>query len=349
MKALLIFLTAAGVAGTGHSQLYVQKGATLHLTGGSTIYIEGDVEAHSPLSGTGNVSLIGKSPQTIRSLTVSDLILDNDVGASLAGDLNVTHELKLLRGNLSLNDNNLALSENASIVAAGKNGIETNASGVINKKINADQSFAVPLISSGNYTPLLLTTAGRYHNAFVTISSKARTSPNRPTGANDYLNNFWIVGRSGIDGSVKALVSYSDQTTITGDLNALQGFYWDSRKWNIADNSFSAAQRCIRANITGNGGEITAMSAGNSLYARPLVLTPNPAKSFTLLNISSVENAGALISISDARGRIVRTQTIKLNKGWNQYNVNVSGLTNGYYDVTVYHSGKKTSLKLIKN
>jgi hypothetical protein len=250
-----------------------------------------------------------------------------------------------------LNDHQLKLSETATVHNGERNGIETNGSGMVHKKISADlQSFAVPLISSGNYTPLLLTTAGKYHQAFVAIGSHARTSANRPSAASDYLNNSWVVERSGIDGSVKAIARYSDETKITGNVNALQGYYWDNQKWTIAANSFSAAQRTIRADITGRGGEITAMSENiNPFYARPLVLTPNPARMFTVLNIASAQDGVALVSISDVQGKLVRAQTIRLSEGPNQYNINVQGLTNGYYDVTVFHSGKKTSLKLIKN
>lgn len=351
MKALLLFLTGMGVAIAVRSQLFAQEGSALYLAGGSTVYIAGDVETYGAIGGKGTVFLNGTTSQSIRGLTVANLTLDNDVGASLDGDLNVLQELRLLRGNLSLNDHLLELSETATVHNGEQNGIETNKSGMVRKKINTDQqSFTVPLISSGNYTPLLLTTRGKYHQAFVTIGSYARTSPNKPLAANDYLNNFWIVGRSGIDGSVKALVSYSGETKITGNLHALQGYYWDNRKWNVPDNSFSPAQRTICADITGSGGEITAMSGSiDPFYVRPLTLTPNPARIFTALNISSAQKGTALVSISDAQGKLVRTQTIWLTKGFNQYNVNVQGLTNGYYDVTVYHSGKKTSLKLIKN
>jgi hypothetical protein len=351
-KALLVFLTGTGVACTGYAQLFVENGAMLHAESGSTIYVGGNVEAYAPVSGTGTVVLNGTSLQSIRGLTIAELILDNDVGASLEDNLRVLHGLTLVRGNLSLNNYNLLLSESATIQNAGQNGIETNGTGVVRMAITTDlHAFAVPLISKGNYTPLLLTTRGRYHLAFVAIASKARASSYKPSATNDYLNNVWTVRRSGIEGSVQAMVNYSAETKITGDFNALEGSYWDDKQWNIADNSFSAAQRSIRANIAGTGGEITAMGAAfnHPFSAKPMALTPNPAKFFSLLNISAAQDGNALISISDVSGKIVRTQSVKLNKGWNQYNVNVQGLANGYYDVIVFHQGKKTSLKLIKN
>jgi hypothetical protein len=352
MKALFVLLNAICLAGIAQSQLYVQHGSALHLSNGSQLYIQGNVESFGTLTGTGSVFLTGTTTQLVRGVSVTDLIVDNEAGVSLTGDISVMHALHLLKGNLLLNDNNLQLSESASIQNTGNNGIETNATGAVYKKINANQqAFVVPLVSAGSYTSLRLTTAGTYQQAFIKVSSKAAASPNKPLTANDYLNHFWTIERSGINGTVEALVSYSNNTKITGEASALQGFYWNKKQWIATDNSFSATQRTIRATITGNGGEMAAMSAQNinPFYIRPFTLTPNPARSFARLNFSAVQSGRALISVSDAQGRIVRTQIIELNKGPNQYNVNVQGLTNGYYDVTIYHSGKQTSLKLIKN
>ena len=352
MKALFVFLNAMCIAGTAHSQLYVQQGATLHLSNGSQLYVQGDVESFGTLTGTGSVFLSGTTTQLIRGVSVTDLIVDNEAGASLTGDVSVMHALHLLKGNLLLNDNNLRLSENAFIQNSGRNGIETNSAGAVYKKINPNQqAFMVPLVNAGTYTPLRLTTAGAYQQAFIKVSSKEGASPNKPATASDYLHHFWTIERSGINGTVEALLSYSNNTKVTGEASALHGFYWNNKQWIAIDNSFSATQKTIRASITGNGGEVAAMSAQNinPFFIRPFTLTPNPTRSFARLNLSSAQAGRALISISDAQGRIVRTQIIELNKGPNQYNVNVQGLANGYYDVTIYHSGKQTSLKLIKN
>lgn len=346
-----IFLTISLLVFTVcHSQLTIQNGSELYLQNGANIFVQGNIEGYASISGKGLVSLTGDSLRSINmnGFSVPNLTLDNPGNMELESNLNITESLNLLNGNLRCNNYHLELAESAVINRMGTfSGIETNGTGRVRKYINHDlTAFLIPFASAGGYTPLLLNTSGSYAAAYLEAGSKAAASPNKPLTSDDYLNNYWKVERTGIRGKVTAIAQYHIQTEVTGEETMLDGYFWNKTAWMKSETPLNPADNIIVTEVTGDGGEISAMKTIRGTERSSLA--PNPAVDFTTLNIYAEQEGKSQMVIRDARGRSVRMQTLVLYKGFNQFNINIQSLSKGYYEVTVLQFNNRQSFRMIK-
>jgi hypothetical protein len=283
--------------------------------------------------------MIGDSVQLINGngFSIPAISVNNRKGVLLGGDLTINDRVSLMDGDVVLNRFTLRLSEQATIENANGHAIVTNSSGVIRKCANKDlQQYLVPLSNTESYTPIILSTRGKYHNGYIEVGSFAKASPHKPANAVEYLDNHWKVVSNGIDGEINAIA-----ITGTGTTSAyphLSGYLWQDGKWKLS--AYDAGK--IHAIIRNGETEIYAMSLNNN------ALQPNPAIHNTTLVYTSEKAARSQLVVTDSRGRIVQARTVNIEQGINRCNLNIGNLVKGYYDVSVIQQGKKTTLKLLK-
>jgi hypothetical protein len=321
----------------GRSQVNIQHGAGVHLQQNAGLYVQGDVSSADNITGAGSVWMIGDAIQSVNGngFSVPALAIKNREGVSLTGDLRINRLLTLTDGDLLLNQYKLIISQVASIENESQHGVVTNASGVIRKLANSDlRQYFIPLSNTTGYTPLVLSTRGKYHNGFVEVSSSAERSTNKPAEAQEFLDKHWKVVSGGIDGEVNAIAMAG-----TGSSSAnLSGYVWQDGKWKISPYERGS----IRATIKNGEAEIYAMSI------RRHSLQPNPAVNSTTLVYTSDNEGSSQLVVTDAHGRIVQVRTVSVVKGINRYNIDLGSLAKGYYDVSVIQQEKKTTLKLVR-
>jgi hypothetical protein len=321
---------------TANAQLYIERGADLHLQNNAGLFVQGDINANASITGSGTIYISGEGVQSINmnGFSIPRLSLQNK-NAESGGDLTVKDQIDLNDVAFPLNKFNLGISEGATVFAQGAGGIVTNSTGMVRKHFSTDViGYTIPLVNGNGATPVVLSTKGKYHNGYVELSSIAKPSANKPSDAEEYLNNHWKVNRYGIEGSVEAFVKYDN-------LADLDGYVWNNRQWNeVPDVGVG-----IRANIESDVSELYAMQR----TTQKISLTPNPAYNSTLLTFTSAKDETNKVVMTDLRGRIVKVQNVALVKGLNRVNIFLPGVATGYYNVTITQDGVSKTLKLIKS
>ncbi|MBX7109855.1 MAG: T9SS type A sorting domain-containing protein [Chitinophagales bacterium] len=79
-----------------------------------------------------------------------------------------------------------------------------------------------------------------------------------------------------------------------------------------------------------------------------LSLYPNPAANITTLQFENKESGEALIKVVDGLGRIVLSEQLQVNSGLSSYEMDLSGLSQGLYLLTLRIKESEESIKLIK-
>ena len=320
------------------SQVHIQQGAGVYLQENAGLYLQGELTSSDNITGTGSVFMIGDSIQSINlnGFSIPSIAVNNKKGVSLTGDLTISNRFSLMDGDVVLNRFILSLGEDATIENADEHAIVTNTSGVIRKRADKDlNEYLVPLSNTKNYTPLILSMRGKYHNGYVELKSLAKPSPHKPVNAGEYLDNHWTVVSKGIDGKINAIAITGNGA---GSSPNLSGYLWQDGKWKISP--FVAGR--ISATIRSGETEIYAMSLNNNM------LQPNPAIDNTTLVYTSEIATRSQLVVTDSRGRIVHIRSVNIEQGINRYNLNLDNLVKGYYDVSVIQHGKKTTMKLVK-
>src|SRR5699024_733797 len=129
-------------------------------------------KAFSNIGGEGTVVLKGSEVQSIsvNGNTISNLVLDNEAGASVNGSLQLSDSLQLKKGIFNINDGILTFSERAVALGAAGSFVNTNTSGYIRKMLpEKPASFVAPLGYQNISTPIVLTTVRGFSGAYVDL------------------------------------------------------------------------------------------------------------------------------------------------------------------------------------
>lgn len=342
----IFFITIIFVSLVSQAQVFLEKGALLHLQENSGLYVAGNFESHENISGEGIIYFHDEKMQQINmhGSAVPGIYITNRSGVSLSGNMHILRNLELSDAYLQLNGYDLELGVDASVAAHEKAGIITNGSGVVRKYIRENMNrYYLPLATGNSPAPVLLTSSGRYGHAFVEVSAVDEPSRHKPADAEQFLQQHWRISQSGINGKLSAEARYKISATTN-----LQPYVWNDRAWSTANEKVSETG-VIRATLADQHNELYAMYRPfNPFNIKTNSLTPNPALYSTKLVVESNTETRGQLMVTDVRGKIVQARTVELKKGLNQFNINIAHLANGYYDVTVLTSGKKTSLKLVK-
>ncbi len=333
------------------AQLVVEKGGELKIDHGSIVFIEGEIDMYTSITGDGVLALTGVERQVIntRGFDIPNLVIKKSGYVELGGDLVIAKSLYTEEGKLKCENFDLIL--NPEVFIKSKNNtawIETDGRGAVRKKINGKVSnYFIPLGSNEGYTPMYLTAVGNSKNSALIVRSTTGVN-NRSLNLSDYLNHSWKIELSDIKGEVITLVNYTDYSAVKGREHKINAFYQDGRSAEILNASIDRNNNIIKAIISGNGGEIFAVNSDRILYNSPhkISMMPNPAYNYTIVKIYTPKPEQKIIIVTDGSGRVVKRQIINTLTGWSQHTIDLQGLSMGYYSVGV--SGFQKSFSLLK-
>lgn len=128
--------------------------------------------------------------------TFINLEIDNPDGLKLTGNLRIANQFKLTNGHVYLNNANLVLGSQATIIGAAINKhLVTNGTGVLTKEALAtNASFHFPIsIDDTEYTPAIVTNKASDRNISVQIKNYTASTANETTLANRGIDRTWQI------------------------------------------------------------------------------------------------------------------------------------------------------------
>lgn len=156
---------------------------------------------------------------------------------------------------------------------------------------------------------------------------------------NEINNNYFVVEKSDDGIHFKALD--------TVKANNLQGL----NNYSILDKEPYAKTTYYRLKQVDVDGSFTY----SQIVAVQLNLTnytfdihPNPVRDIAIASITSATSYDSKIIITDITGRVVKYQTIKLQRGTQQVVLNLSNLQQGNYQASIYLNGQYVTRKILK-
>lgn len=282
---LLICLLALISANVGYSQLNVGTGQ-LFIQSGAIVSVQGDVTSSTDILGPGKILLNGTANQNVNmsGFSIPNLEVNNTANVTLTGNAKIGSSLLFTNGKIVLGTNNLELADVATTSGGGVNNFaETNGTGKLLKDITTNlTNYVMPVGNAALYSPVQLTTTGANTGAIISVQSKPTTDPNKNIRSSDYLNRYWTVTQTGVNGTLNAKGQYNDPTDITGSEALLNGIYWNGTSWSLAGSSLDPAANLAGANITGAGGDLYAMN--KFVLSKVKVFLQAPAFSANLMD-----------------------------------------------------------------
>lgn len=347
MLTKILMLLVSSVPLLAEAQLIVQRNAGLFVDKHCEIIVEGDINIDEDISGDGALVLSGTSMQQLKANRIPNLVISNNSDVTLANSIYIDGSLQLLSGKLICGSNNLSVSEKAIINGNGNSYISTGSLGKVIKFIGHDlNNYLLPIGTTNAYTPVFLNSSGPYSAASVAFSAGSEVSPHKPGASSDYINNYWAVVRKGVAGNIRVAAQYQE---VNGDEELLGAHYWDGRKWLVGNYPLDQKRRLVNINIPEGAGEIFAMRAdGNNSAVSSISLQPNPVQNIAIVQLFSAVDRNTSISVNDANGRVAMVKQVKLNKGNNQVQLNVSSLSNGSYSVREFNGERWRTLQFVK-
>ena len=345
----ILVLLSLSLPFTAAGQVTIQKGATFYISANELMSIEGDLSTEEDIEGEGILILEGNTLQTVNfsNHKLSRLVVQNASNVQLASALGVVRGLRLITGRLQLGSNDLYLSEQCVVQGGSSSYIEAGDKGKVVKLISRDVSnLLIPIGSAYTYSPLVLTSTGSYHNAFIEIRTRSTASPEKPQSIPNYLESYWILNRKGVDGHLIITAFYGK---LTGAENKIRPYYWNGNTWLTKANVTKPRKGILSWEVPEGSGQLYGMSEDKSMgtEANKMTVFPNPVTSVATLAIWSMFDENAIIKIVDSRGIPVLMQRIVLVKGPNKVGIDVANLASGHYTMSSTQVNIK-SIQLIK-
>jgi hypothetical protein len=256
---LLVSNTASPVSPQGNftvsDTLNVAAGAVLNggnytaggtgvLAGNGTVQVTaagnsgGDFGTQFPIAGKAlsnlTIEFAGSARQLLDATGFAKVSLSNAAGVQLAGAASVDSTLTLNNGLLILDSNNLTLGAHILIggTPSASSMIVTNGTGELRKQMTALGSFLFPVgdnTGTPEYSPATLTqTSGSFPaNAYISLRVVNAKHPANNAKAN-YLNRYWVVGRSGVSGNCSGVFQYMPADVVGSEALIYAGRYTPS-------------------------------------------------------------------------------------------------------------------------
>jgi hypothetical protein len=318
------------------AQLHIQKGAGLYLQENAALSIRGDLETNDNIGGRGSIVFNGLGPQQIDAHNYSfpDLQVQNASGIILQSGLKINKQLVLASGQLILGQNNIELGADAAVSGNSSAYLVTDGEGKIIKSVRRNlDGFILPVGTARYYAPVKIHSSGAYQNGTIAIQAKDKANPNKPLSSKDYLDSYWTINRSGINGDVMATAIYN---RVFGNEENIKPYFWDGHQWINRETSVDIKNKRLNISIPEGSGEMYAMRKGDELFPdnASMTLIPNPVKNSATMLIRSNENKNETLRIYDNAGNTVITQRVILRKGANQVQINVMSLPSGQYIIS---------------
>jgi len=152
----------------GSAQGYFYTEGTVQINGGSAIEIKGDAVINQSINGNGFMVMNGDNPQTMggSSANMNNLEVSNSADVTLADIVWVNDTLEMTSGVIYLDDNNLLLSDNTFHTGNSMGFLETNNTGVIQRKVDSTP-FTFHVGYGTEYFPITITETGAADTFYV--------------------------------------------------------------------------------------------------------------------------------------------------------------------------------------
>lgn len=288
--------------------LNVSAGANVEFIGvGNALEVKEDIYANGVLDGSlGKVILSGTGAQTIPGVTYGSVDVEGGSTKTFGGNATVTGDLNLTSGYILLFDNNLTLSENATVSnASAASFVVTNGLGVVKKEnMGTGGNTATVLFPVGSgtasYTPMSIFNNGTLDNINVRVidgvwDTYNIETPNGTLQTENAVNKTWFINED---------VSGGSDATVTP-------------QWNLLDElPLFAHGNCqvSHYNTTTNEWEESLMTA--ALGSGPYTQTRTGVTTFSPFGVGS-ENSPLPLGLVSFKGQLV-TEDVKLE--WNTVN-----------------------------
>ena len=229
----------------GYSNIIINGTGAVFPT--SDLSIVGNLTFNKPVDFTGKkIKLIGSRTQVVGGSSppiFNNLEINNTSGGViLESDMSVTGLLTLNNGHLTLNGNNLTLGNSAiagtyqnntfssanMIVTNGEklvDGVYVKTQGMVKKPFASTGSYLFPVGDNAGiaaYSPITvtLTEASSFNNGLIGVSVGGEKHPNNYSMEN-YLNRYWNVTQTGIDGAVVTINGTYTPEDLSADVNTI--------------------------------------------------------------------------------------------------------------------------------
>jgi hypothetical protein len=304
MTKATLFISSIFVLGSASAQMHVQSGATVFISAGAKVTLQGDLTGLADIQGPGTVSMKGSSLQNVNmnGFTIPNLEIDNAANVVLTGgNARIGTNLLFTSGQLLTGSQDLFLAPAATVSNYNTSRfIHTDGVGQVRKELTADvANLEIPIGQGTNYRPVYLTTSGSaYASANVGVRVVNGATPNRPPMIANFLLTRWPVTRTGITGGTVTLGGqYIDPTDVSGTEANLSGYFFNGTDWSSVAGTNNAATNLVAAPVTGTSGELYGMNRFIAVGARALLQGPYDAVS-GLMN-DNLRTPSNLIPIND--------------------------------------------------
>jgi hypothetical protein len=331
------------------AQLTIERSTIFFLQQKASIYVEGDLSSNSDIVGPGYIELGGDQIHhvNLNGFSINNLLINAAAPVILNGDMSIFYNIMLRSGHLQLNNHNIILKENASIVGSKKSYVQTAGSGAIQKMVAGNlNNYHIPLGTSQFYMPLEISTNGKKQNGLFEVTASDRVSSHKPANATDFLNYHWKIRQEGNLENLTATGHYSLQD-VQGNAGRLSSYYWNGLSWTPQTLWRKQSAKVI-ANITPGSGELYAMNDVRDRTFPYMKLLKNPARSFTVLEINAINDKAYHIVLSDVTGRQLQQKDLKATRGTSHHTFYLEGLANGVYFLDVISVNDKKSFRVLK-
>jgi hypothetical protein len=158
--------------------------------------------------------------------------------------------------------------------------------------------------------------------------------------ATEINNDYFTIHRS-TDG-----VNYSAIATVKGNGNSNT-----IRSYSHLDKT-AATMTYYRLSQTDFDGSVQVVGnvvvRRNSMGLNIVSLEPNPVKDIAQLSFTAIDNSAIQLSIHDATGKVVDSQSLTAVAGNNNFTLQMSNFASGLYFVTLSNNANTVTTKLIK-
>ena len=160
----------------------------------------------------------------------------------------------------------------------------------------------------------------------------------------------WIVGTSSTAKSFEILksrdaINFYHLSTVNAMVNATN--------YQQLDAKLDAGTTYYKLKITDEDGSISyseiATVTKGSLAFELFSLAPNPVKDVTNVSIKAISRGTSVLNVVASNGAVILSQKISLEKGINNYKLNLSGLSAGvYYLYATDTQNKSNVVRIVK-
>lgn len=336
-------------SGSAMAQLTIERNVIFFLQDKASISVNGDVNANSDIAGPGFVQLVGDKNQHVNmnGFSINNLLINSASPVVLNGDMSILSSINLHSGHLQLHDHNIVLKENAVMAGSGVSYIQTTGSGTIKKIINGEfKNFLIPVGIEDRYLPINITTNGRKQYGVLEVAASDDVSSHKPAEATDFLKYHWKIRLEGNVQNLLATGHYSLKD-VHGNAARLSSYYWNGLSWKPQLTS-RKQEAYFSANITPGSGELFAMNDVVDRAVPYIKLLNNPAKTFTVLEINTIDEKTYHTVLRDVTGRQLQQKDVKGMRGVSHHTIYLEGLSKGVYFLDVSSDDERQTFRILK-